>query len=185
VLRTFYDNSAKGITVPYPPLFGGVRRNHGFVDLRGRPDLVAQVPETSESLALRDLLVDLAQPASPIFSLGCDLGTHNERGRGKLTRYVAGGYIQVMKNAYSTTSGHDYLNLAQTLGSIVDGGSEEHDWVLRYECASVAFKLDQFSETIPSLWTWFFAGARTLAAAAKSREHLIVAFGSALVRSTS
>lgn len=71
-----FDSEA--ITVPYPPLFDSIRRNHGFVDLRGRPDLAAEISEGAQSIALKTLLIELAAGLSPIFSIGCDLGTHEE-----------------------------------------------------------------------------------------------------------
>jgi hypothetical protein len=40
MLETDLEMNEEGMTVPYPPLFDDVRKNHGFVDLRGRPDLV-------------------------------------------------------------------------------------------------------------------------------------------------
>jgi hypothetical protein len=50
-----------GITVPYGPIFDGVRKNSGFTDVRGRPDVAAQITEGGESKALRDLLVRTAR----------------------------------------------------------------------------------------------------------------------------
>jgi len=52
VFNKYYDQSEQGITVPYAPLFNDINRNHGFVDVRGRPDLVAGIPEASQSNAL-------------------------------------------------------------------------------------------------------------------------------------
>jgi hypothetical protein len=65
------------------------RRNHGFVDLRGRPDLAIEIPEGSQSPALKGILVELSEPDSPLFTLGCDLGTHEEPWREESARHVA------------------------------------------------------------------------------------------------
>jgi hypothetical protein len=39
VLIVEYSFDEEANTVPYPPLFDSVRKNNGFVDVRGRPDL--------------------------------------------------------------------------------------------------------------------------------------------------
>jgi hypothetical protein len=70
VLVTDFEIEQEGMTIPYPPLFDKVRCNHGFIDLRGRPDLAAEIPEGSQSPALKALLVALSKPDSdltPIF----------------------------------------------------------------------------------------------------------------------
>jgi hypothetical protein len=79
MLETDFETDQEGMTVPYPPLYDDIRRNHGFVDIRGRPDLASKIPEASQSPALTDLLLGLSEPHSPFFTLGCDLGAHEER----------------------------------------------------------------------------------------------------------
>ena len=39
MLETNLEMDEKGMTVPYPPLFDDVRKNHGFIDIRGWPEL--------------------------------------------------------------------------------------------------------------------------------------------------
>jgi hypothetical protein len=78
MLTTEFESEQEGITVPYPPLFDIIRRNHGFMDLRGRPDLAATIPEGSESASLKSLLVEMSKPGAPLFTLGCDLGTNKD-----------------------------------------------------------------------------------------------------------
>jgi hypothetical protein len=68
----------EGMTVPYAPITDDIRRNLGFVDLRGHPDRAKEIAEGKESPALRNLLVRVASVGSGIFTLGCDLGTHQE-----------------------------------------------------------------------------------------------------------
>ena len=36
MLAIDFEIEKEGMTVPYPPLSNDIRRNHGFVDLRGR-----------------------------------------------------------------------------------------------------------------------------------------------------
>jgi hypothetical protein len=94
-VQIIYSSMERGNTVPYPRLEDEIRQNHGFVDLRGKPDEVAAVPEAQISLALADLLTALAQPHSQMISLGCDLGEHTDPGSQLQTRRRAGGYVQV------------------------------------------------------------------------------------------
>ena len=56
MLAIDFEIEKEGMTVPYPPLFNDIRRNHGFVDLRGRPDLAIEIPEGSQSSALKAIL---------------------------------------------------------------------------------------------------------------------------------
>ena len=91
--------TAPGNTVPYPPLFDTIRQNHGFIDTDGHPENVDQIPEVAWSAALRSLLLDLASPSSDFISLGCDLGEGKKPKRRMSTRWVAGGYVQIMVRA--------------------------------------------------------------------------------------
>jgi hypothetical protein len=68
------------------PYFGMVRPdgsgiNYGFVDLRGRPELVDEISEVQEYPCLRSLLVVLSQNGSPFMSIGCDRGPVRQSGR--------------------------------------------------------------------------------------------------------
>ena len=55
MLETDFETDQEGMTVPYPPLYDDIRRNHGFVDIRGRPDLASKIPEASQSPAFASL----------------------------------------------------------------------------------------------------------------------------------
>ena len=72
IVEYSFDEEAN--TVPYPALFDKIRKNNGFVDVRGRPDLARKIVESAHSPALRALLVELAMPRSALWTLGCDLG---------------------------------------------------------------------------------------------------------------
>ena len=54
------------------PYSGSLRRdgdiNHGFKDLRGRPELVDEIPEAKKSKGLANLLRVIAHTASPFMS---------------------------------------------------------------------------------------------------------------------
>lgn len=150
--------------------------------MRGRPDLAAQIPEGAGSPGLSALLIELSRSTSAIFSLGCDLGTHEERERTPIT-YCAGGYVQVMKAAYADTDADDYLAMARDLSANIESRSANYEWELRHVNQWVDLKLDKHAGTIPSLWTWFIARARSPDEALASREVLIAELHSALLYS--
>ena len=78
-----------GPAVPYPGFeHEDGDRNHGFTDLRDRPDLVASIPEAQKSMGLAALLRAINEPCSPLMSLGCECAYFDQEG------YV-GGYIDV------------------------------------------------------------------------------------------
>jgi hypothetical protein len=61
MLAIDFEIEKEGMTVPYPRLFNDIGRNHGFVDLRGRPDLAIEIPEGSQSPALKAASVRIRQ----------------------------------------------------------------------------------------------------------------------------
>jgi hypothetical protein len=150
------------------------------VDLRGRPDLAAEIFEGSRSHALKELLVDLSEPRSPFFSVGCDLGSHEESERDENERYVAGGYIQLMHCHYSDRSPEDYYSLGQIIAQSLDKVAQRHYWIVRFVLTFVVFNLDNFSSLTPSLWIWFYAAGHSSEAALESREAFISQFRGAL-----
>lgn len=172
MLKAEYIVAQGGITIPYPPVSDEIRRNNGFVDLRGHPDLAGQISEGSESAALKDLLVRLSDSASSLFTLGCDLGEHQEEER-RIIRQFAGGYVQLMASNYMTAKPQNYLELARAVEQTLRKSSTRLSWEFRFELTPVSFQLDSVEGLIPSLCIWFVAEASTRLAASKSREFLI------------
>src|SRR5260370_7174312 len=105
-----------GITVPYGPIFDGVRKNSGFSEVRGRSDLGAQSAEGGTSKAVGNLLVRAARE-NVYFSLGCDLGDHQELESPAGQRQVAGGYIQVAAINYSDATTDQYDEFGKAMAS--------------------------------------------------------------------
>ena len=161
------------MTVPYGPLFDDIRSNHGFVDLRGRPDLAADIAEGSTSAALKGLLVQFAQAGSTLFTLGCDLGAHEEPWQAEEIRQVAGGYIQIMCANYDGRPPEDYTMLAHTVAQTLEERVQDHDWSLHFRIRPVVFNLYDFCALTLSLDICFFAAAATAEAAMVSREVLV------------
>lgn len=169
----FQHGAMEGITVPYPPIADGVRNNRGFVDLRGRPDLAAQIVEGSVSISFQNLLVAISSEGK-FFSLGCDLGRHTDDDASSEFREVAGGYFQFSYIGYSSASTDQYDRCAEFLARRLRPRSRGHKWQVNFVGCWVQFKLTDESQTLaPSLWLWFFASAATRAAAEASRESLI------------
>jgi hypothetical protein len=126
-LRESADGSA--LKVPYVADFDG-RSNHGFVDLRGTPDLAPKIAEAAGSRALSELLSLLAKEGSAYFTIGCDLDASEPNPDSAF--YQAGGYIQIaFSSLYS-----DALNftkhekLAILLGSRLEEAVGDREWVV-------------------------------------------------------
>lgn len=178
MLETNLEMDEEGMTVPYPPLFDDVRKNHGFIDIRGRPELASEIPEGLDSLAMRTLLIELAQPNSKIFSVGCDSGT-KVLTEAKLP-HTAGGYVQIMHATYADRSPEDYARYAAAVAETLKAGSQNKEWRVDFILTPVAFKLDGFSDMTGSLWIWFHAFADSEEGTLVSRETLITELGQAL-----
>ena len=174
--------SLEGLTVPYPPFFGEGRTNRGFIDLRGRPDLAAEIAECERSPALKTLLVNIAEGQMQLFSLGCDLGTHEEKSEDGLTDFVAGGYIDIVSSDYDDWCEDDYRQLAEAIESAITPDAQGHRWEVYFGLKYCCMKLDgnggQF--LIPILDIGFFAASASLEATLGSREVLLVSLLGAL-----
>jgi hypothetical protein len=170
-------------TVPYPPVKDDIRDNRGFVDLRGRPDVAREIAEGHTSPALRDLLIRVADPRSPIFTVGCDLGIHTDPTSVPLRRReVAGGYIQLVGTHYRLTPTDAYAALANAVVDAIRNLKSDDYWKIDFVGRGVRFKFEDAPEGIwPCLWIWFFGAAREVSAAIESRERLITAVSNTLV----
>jgi hypothetical protein len=161
-----------GNTIPYDPIFDEVRKNHGYIDTRGQPELVAKIPESHDSDALNALLVALAAVDANCFSVGCDLGQHEESTNEK-RRHVAGGYVQLLHREYLSFPPEEYQGRASAIEARIAPHSMGSDWELRFELSSVAFRVSGALEDTFSVWLWFFARAEKPIDARASRERLI------------
>jgi hypothetical protein len=184
VLIVEYDFDEEANTVPYPPLFDYVRKNNGFVDLRGRPDLAGKVMEGERSPALRALLMQLASPQSQLWTLGCDLGeTETKLDAGR--RFAAGGYIQWVLSSPADSDTSSYDTLGSDVTAAVEPVSGDNIWSLTILGKYVDLKLDHEYGLVPSHWIWFDAFAATPNGARSSREALITAVGTAITSNVS
>jgi hypothetical protein len=167
-----YSSQGRGNTVPYPPLTDEIRHNHGYVDLRGNPTAVADLPETHLSVAMGELLVALAQPSSALVSLGCDLGEHSDPNSRSETRRRAGGYVQIADARFKDAEGDFLKRAAAHLETALRSGSGADRWMVRFDLCGVAYEFASRIEA-HSIWIWFDAKANTPAKAKASRERLL------------
>ncbi len=84
----------EGKGIPYGRITRNSGVNHGFMDLKGHPELVASVPELESDHALRALVIAIRQPDCGLFSVGClSHDISDERG------YKVTGYIEFAINS--------------------------------------------------------------------------------------
>jgi hypothetical protein len=169
-----------GNTVPYGPIFDDIRKNYGFSDLRGRPDLAEKIFEGASSRALRDLLVRIARERS-YFSLGCDLGRHVEDEQPPIRRNISGGYIQISSMTYAQASTDQYDTFCKVFGKELKRYTGKQRWKIDLQGQYVQFNMPgEPSAMAPSIWMWFFAAAKTHETSDHFREELLVAIEGAL-----
>lgn len=178
-LQVRSDQGGKGTTVPYPPLYDDIRRNHGFVDLRGKPELVREVLEAAESGALFRLLIALSQPRSQVCSLGCDLGTHVNSAARWGTRQVAGGYVQIADSRFENFEFNIVKDVSVYIEKSLRANVGNDRWDVKFELRSVIFNFNAPVEA-PSVWLWFFAKHSSRTGAIESRERLMNCVAEAL-----
>lgn len=177
-LAVSYPLMERGNTVPYPPLKDEIRENNGFTDLRGRPDLVAIVPEASRSSALNVLLQRLAAPSSKIMTLGCDLGEHEENHR-RSRRKVAGGYLQICSVPISENCRDELFAVCKMVEQAVSKDAASFNWRVEFGLCRTNFEFGPLIEGL-SIWIWFFAVSAAADDARASREMLLLSIGDGL-----
>jgi hypothetical protein len=171
-LKVSFPIAERGNTVPYPPLFEGLRRNRGFIDLRGKPELATTIEETKDSPGLLALLTDLAQPSSYLISLGCDLGQHVEDEQPPNSIHVAGGYVQITFANLKLSVVDNLLKLARMIEARSRRDVGDRIWEIKFELMFVHLRFDELIEA-HSIWLWFFASSSSPKRAIKSREALL------------
>jgi len=118
-----------GTAIPYGPADReDGARNHGFLDLRDRPELVRRIPEAQGSAGMQALLREVNAPGFRFMSLGCERAIFpRQSGRREDPNYLCGGYIQVAYRDSVLNAAPDRLiALAQRLLSGIGASSEHH-----------------------------------------------------------
>ena len=78
--------------------------NHGWIDLRGHPELVASIPEAQRSEGLSNLLRVIAAPGSPLMSGACECAVFDRPELDPAQRWQAGGFVTVVFQDAEKTS---------------------------------------------------------------------------------
>lgn len=109
-----YDDHT-GALAPYGP---SVRPNgdlnHGFFDLRDRPELIEQIPEVAASPGFQKLLVAINRHGSSLMSLGCERGFF-DGSQAALPRYVGSYTTIVFRDLERNRSKEDLVELAHAI----------------------------------------------------------------------
>jgi hypothetical protein len=162
-----------GNTVPYAPIFDDIRQNHGYIETRDQPENVDIIPEASRSDALRGLLLDCASRGSAVATLGCDLGEHRFPKKQLSSRWLAGGYVQLLPTE-KDEDGHSVLRpIAKTIERIVTERVEQDNWELELALTPVRLVFGE-EQYVRSVEVWFHAMASSRGKAIASRERLIL-----------
>ena len=112
--------------VPYlpGPLRANGTQNLGWLDLRGRPELVDEVPELGRSDGFSELVRAIAHPASKIMSGGCECG---EFSRTEDPPIYVGGYVSTMFHSVEENQDRqNFVRLARYLLAGVTPTDEHH-----------------------------------------------------------
>jgi hypothetical protein len=178
-----FSQSPDGAIIPYRAFRRGAQENHGFVDMRNRPDLAAEIAEGAGSAALRALLVLAASPDFPVFTAGCDLGAHHDAAAPQDRAYVAGGYVQFLRRDYMQNSIAAWKSWGEAVGSAVDATCGQAHWQVEFMLKEAHLTLDGFSGLTQSVLVNFWAMAASASLAAASRERLIAAVSTGVATS--
>lgn len=166
---------AEILVLPYERDLAAGRTNHGFCDLRGRPELAAEIAEAAGSPALRALLVKLARPGSGLFTIGCDLASWPPAESGD--PHQCAGYLQL---AFSdlrrdAVDHRRHLALGRDLKAHLLGAVGDDSWVVRLVVAAINAAEIGGPEQIWSPVVEFSALAANERDAEASAERLIAA----------
>jgi hypothetical protein len=133
----FEGEDASILTLPYERSFDNGRANHGFRDLRGRPELAREIAEAVASPALQALLVALAQPGSRCFSIGCDVRPWPPAEPGGL--HQTAGYIQLIFSDLDgeATDHRRHLQFGRDLKVALQHAIGDQTWVVKLIVATV------------------------------------------------
>lgn len=180
-MPVFLSNSTSDNAIPVPYPAGYPRpSNYGFLDLRGNPDAVAEIPEVARTPALRALLVRFASEAGPLFTVGCDVGHHVEAGALQNERYVSGGYVQfaLVRATYNEAS--RWARLFNDMQEGLKARVADDYWRVHLRLSPILVRLDNLNQMQGSVHVDFFACAANGGAARKSRERLINAINASI-----
>lgn len=177
ILTNSIGHEAK--TVPYPSLMNRHRTNRGFVDLRGRPELAANVAEAANSPALKNLLVRIASDSGPIFTVGCDLGARTDLDQEPHLRKTAGGYIDFVCKWF-WVGPERWANLWNKVSEKLTETVGDDHWEVHFELRPLLLSLPDLHQKTCEVRVSFHTYAKSRAIALASRERLLAAIDGGL-----
>lgn len=103
-------------------------RNHGFIDLRDRPELAATIPEARDSNGMQAILRALNAPGFRFMSLGCARGLFpREDAKAGEQSHLYSGYIQVAyRDSALNADPAKFVALSQMILSGIQPSAEHH-----------------------------------------------------------
>jgi len=89
--------------------------NHGFADLRDRPELADSIPEVQANPALRNLIVALNRKGSRFMSIGCDRGPPFKKESDDFPVSIASYTTVAFRDLQANRSKNDLMALAYSI----------------------------------------------------------------------
>lgn len=128
IARTFNANTL----VPYGPAERpNGNMNYGWIDLRGHPERVGEIPEATKSAGLAKLLRVIAVPVSKVMSGGCECAAFDRGLDFDGPRWLVGGFVDVMFiDAERNVDPQNHVDLA---GYILSGIGASDTLIIGYE----------------------------------------------------
>jgi hypothetical protein len=173
-----------GTLVPYGPAnHDDGHKNHGWIDLRDHPDLVAQIPEVARSVGLVRLLEAIASPASRIMSSACECHAfHCSDEEDRRSEWKVGGFVVTMfKDADRNAIPENLIELAYRIAERI-APTEAHvigfEFIVeplkyffgRHDCHAVMLKALGYGDTEAEAWTAFDYATSAIAESIESRR---------------
>jgi len=94
----------RGKAVPYAPQNHGISINQGFKCLKGKLELVDDIPEAQDNDNLRNALTLLNSQNTAFFTVGCEKSFNKEKDQCLEKPYWAKGFLDVSFNAKKLVS---------------------------------------------------------------------------------
>jgi hypothetical protein len=122
---TIYRTTDWGPPVPYPNAEREESVNHGFFDLRDRPEQVEEIPEAQGSPGLQSILRALNRAGGPLMSLGCELRLNDvDKPDIEIRRYMHSYTDITYRNPERNSEESQLVHLAKLLLSRIEGSNE-------------------------------------------------------------
>lgn len=106
-------------TVPYGSTVRTDGTNHGWMDLRDRPDLVDLIPEVRDLPGMQAILRTANDSQSPFMSIGCEKGLFPVDGHHPIT-HMLGGYIDLVFRMGDSNNAEQLIEIARLILSKVE-----------------------------------------------------------------